>query len=110
MFSKGTRVQRHNNHNYAGAGKKLSFRQRLRNWLMNDNGVQDIISIEPSSEFGSNPFRLHIYRANGGTIVETRFYNRKNNEDEYRLHIITDDKDLGQEIGKLITMDCLRGY
>jgi hypothetical protein len=103
MFPSGQRTRSYNT-------KKLSFRERLRNWLMNnENRENDLIATEPSSDFGSNPFRLNIYRARGGTVVETRFYNRPKDENEYRLHVITDDKELGQEIGKIIVMESLRG-
>jgi hypothetical protein len=107
MFAAGQRVQKQTSYN----SRKLSFRQKLRNWLMDDNGYTDntIVSIDSASDLNSNPLRLSIFRAAGGTIIETSFYNRKNDENDRRLHIITDDKDLGQEIGKIITMESLRG-
>jgi len=49
-----------------------------------------------------------VYRANGGTIVETRRYNRKNDDNVYELHVITDTQDVGQEIGRIITMEALK--
>jgi hypothetical protein len=49
-----------------------------------------------------------VYRANGGHVVETRQYDRKRDENNNSLHIITDDKDLGEEIGKIITFERLK--
>jgi hypothetical protein len=49
-----------------------------------------------------------VYRANGGTIVETRRYNRKNDENIYELHVITDTQDVGQAIGQIITLESLK--
>jgi hypothetical protein len=49
-----------------------------------------------------------VYRANGGHVIETRQYDRKRDTNDHGLHIITDDKDLGQEIGKIITFERLR--
>jgi hypothetical protein len=49
-----------------------------------------------------------VYRASGGTIIETRRYDRKRDTNDNSLHIITDDKDLGEEIGKIITFENLR--
>lgn len=49
-----------------------------------------------------------VYRADGGFVIETRQYDRKRDENNMNLHIITDDKDLGSEIGKIITYQNLR--
>lgn len=55
--------------------------------------------------FGMN---FTVYRANGGHIIETRRYDKKRDCNENSLHIITDDKDLGEEIGRIITFENLR--
>jgi len=57
----------------------------------------------------SEPLRLNVYRANGGTIVETNSYDRKTDRNSSQLHIITHDVDLGQGLSKIITMESLRG-
>ena len=87
-----------------------SLKERFRDWLMDDGTVADheALHIDHSS-LNTTPMNLSIYRAAGGTIVETRYYDRKTDDNNYRLHIITDDKDLGKEIGKIITMETLRG-
>jgi hypothetical protein len=89
---------------------KLTFKQRLRNWLLNDeNEFAHSIAIDDCvPNFQSQGFRLNIYGASGGTIVETTKYDRKHDENRNSLHIITDDKDLGEELGKIITMEQLR--
>jgi hypothetical protein len=56
----------------------------------------------------SNGMNFTVYRANGGHVIETRQYDRKRDSNDHSLHIITDDKDLGQEIGKIITFERLR--
>ena len=53
-------------------------------------------------------FNLKVFRANGGTIIETRKYDSKRDSNSNGLYIITDDKDLGEEIGKIITMEGLK--
>ena len=52
--------------------------------------------------------RFNVYKATGGTIVETSFYDRHKDRHNSSLHIITDDQDLGKEIGKIITMETLK--
>lgn len=49
-----------------------------------------------------------VYRANGGYIIEHRIYDKKHDRNNSGLHIITDDKELGEEIGKIITFESLR--
>ena len=89
---------------------KLTFKQKLRNWLMNDHLDEGIYAVEdverPSIQ--SNAFRLNIYGASGGTIIEATKYDRKTDENRHSLHVVTEDKDLGEELAKIITMEQLR--
>lgn len=62
-----------------------------------------------SSGLSSQGMNFTVYRANGGHIIEHRIYDRKTDRNNNSLHIITDDKDLGEEIGKIITFENLRG-
>ena len=89
---------------------KLTLKQRIRNWLMNDDDTPDPYSIEDENgpDLNSQSFRLNIYGASGGTIIETTKYDRKSDENRHSLHIVTEDKDLGQELAKIITMEQLR--
>lgn len=80
-------------------------------------------SLEDESELASHGSRLvavaedslnsrgmnfTVYRASGGHIIEHRVYDKKTDRNNNSLHIITDDKDLGEEIGKIITFESLR--
>jgi hypothetical protein len=89
---------------------KLTFKQRLRNWLLNDeNEFAHSIAIDDCApNFQSQGFRLNIYGASGGTIIETTKYDRKSDENRHSLHVVTEDKDLGDELSKIITMEQLR--
>jgi len=90
---------------------KMTLKQRIRNWLMKENDdAEECYAIEDSNgvDLSSNSFRLNIYGASGGTIIETTKYDRKTDENRHSLHIVTEDKDLGQELAKIITMEQLR--
>jgi hypothetical protein len=91
---------------------KLTLKQRIRNWLMNDNDEAEYgnaISVDSDGpNIQSQSFRLNVYSAGGGTIIETTKYDRKNDDHRHSLHIVTDDKDLGEELSKIITMESLR--
>jgi hypothetical protein len=91
---------------------KLTFKQRIRNWLMNDNDEAEYGNVISVDEEGPNiqtqSFRLNVYSAGGGTIIETTKYDRQRDDHRHSLHIVTDDKDLGEELSKIITMESLR--
>ena len=90
---------------------KLSIRQRLRNWIMKDDDdyAEQLVSVSETPQIESEGLRLQIYRASGGFVVETRTYDRKNDCNHNTMHVITDEEDLGERIGKIIMMEALRG-
>jgi hypothetical protein len=90
---------------------KLTFKQRIRNWLMNDDEEysNQLISVDSEGpNIQSQGFRLNVYSAGGGTIIETTKYDRQKDDHRHSLHVVTDDKDLGEELAKIITMESLR--
>jgi hypothetical protein len=44
----------------------------------------------------------------GGTLVETRWYDYKKDESIRKLHIVNSDQDLAEAIGKIVTMELLQ--
>jgi hypothetical protein len=89
---------------------KLSLKQRLRNWLLNDQDEYANLSIDEarSPDLQSNSFRLNVYGASGGIIIETTRYDRKSDENRHSLHVVTEEQDLGEQIAKIITMEQLK--
>jgi hypothetical protein len=89
---------------------KLTLKERIRNWLLKDNDECEPVYANDCDgpEIQSQGFRLNIYGASGGTIIETTKYDRKQDENRHSLHVITEDKDLGEELAKIITMESLR--
>ena len=118
--SKSRRIPRITVSNRLGRGRppqstelrkmKMSIKQRIRNWLMNDSDAEECYAVEDENgpDLNSHSFRLNIYGASGGTIIETTKYDRKSDENRHSLHVVTEDKDLGQELSKIITMEQLR--
>jgi len=82
----------------------------LVNWSFKDDNRESDICIAEDREarISANGMKFEVYRANGGTVVETRRYNRKNDDTIYELHVITDTQDVGQAIGQIITMEALK--
>lgn len=49
-----------------------------------------------------------VHHAIGGYVLETRHYDTKLAVNKFNIYIINDDKDLGEEIGKILTLEFLR--
>ncbi len=88
---------------------KLSLKQRIINWLNNDEVEleRDIPQVEPAN-LQSEGMRFQLYKASGGYVIETTQYDHRNDRRHNKMYVITEDKDLGSELGKIITMEALR--
>jgi hypothetical protein len=90
---------------------KLSLKQRIRSWLLDSGDEtevgQDICVQE--DKLSSDGMRMQIYKANGGFVVETRGYDRQKDRHLNSMHVITQDQDLGDALGKIVMMEALRG-
>jgi hypothetical protein len=71
-------------------------------------GLNKAQLVRASHSIDSPGMSFTVYRANGGHIIETRTYDKHKDRHNNGLHIITDDKDIGDEIGKIITLEHLR--
>ena len=80
---------------------------RSRDDLISIDYASNRLAVSNSVE-ANNGFRINVYKASGGTVIETNMYDRIKDREHRGLFVITDDKDLGQELGKIITMENLR--
>lgn len=62
-----------------------------------------------NSRIESYGMNFTIYRANGGYVVEYRQHDRQKDSIYNKLHIITDEMSIGEELEKIITFESLRG-
>lgn len=98
---------------YQTKGNTNMFKRMIKGlvtWSLREDHSNDITIAEGRDEprIGATGIKFEVYRANGGTVVETRRYNRKNDDNIYELHVITDTQDVGQAIGQIITMEALK--
>ena len=88
---------------------KLTVRQRIRNWLMRDDEEADVPQLVVADDrLSSEGMRMQIYKASGGFVVETRNYDRRKDENFHTMHVIRDDQDLGEALGKIVMMEALQ--
>lgn len=87
---------------------KQTLKQRFRNWLMDTNEAEPSQLVVEESQLQSDGMRLQIYRASGGYVVETRSYDRVKDRSHNTMHVVTEDQDLGDALGKIVMMEALR--
>ena len=91
---------------------------KLRNWInsaedapeqvyaTNKSSNRLISRSDVDSEDGLN---ITVRSAIGGRIVTFRHYDRKTDRHNHKLYIVPDDQDFERELGKMITMESMRG-
>ena len=56
----------------------------------------------------TDPISFKVEAVQGGTLVETRWYDHKKDDHIRKLHIVNSDQDLAEAIGKIVTMELIR--
>ena len=56
-----------------------------------------------------NMSRITVRKAIGGRIVTFRHYDHKTDRNNFKLYVIPDDLDFERELGKMITLESMRG-
>lgn len=87
---------------------KKTFKQKLRDWLMDSDEADVPQLVSEANHLESDGMRLQIYKASGGYVVETRTYDRVKDRSHNTMHVITEDQDLGDALGKIVMMEALR--
>ena len=68
----------------------------------------ELCDISPSSIDLPDPINFKVQQVSGGTVVETKWYDYKKDEQRVKLHIITPEENLAESIGKIVTMELLQ--
>ena len=86
------------------------LKRRLRDWISDDGPIYlndraiPCVADEPDTDC----IRFKVFRANGGTVVQTDTYDRRSDRQNSTLHVIVEGQDLGQELGKILTYESLK--
>ena len=99
------------------------LRQRLLNLLVGGDAEVKVVArgrnrlgrdfdeIESSDNLGidlPDPIRFRVQQVSGGTVIETKWYDLKKDEERVKLHIVTPEENLAESIGKIVTMELLQ--
>jgi hypothetical protein len=83
--------------------------KKFNRYLKDDSKyATEAISPTKTSNLNSYGMNFTVYKANGGFIIEYHYYDKHRDRSENKLHIVTEDKDLGEELGKIISFETLR--
>ena len=55
-----------------------------------------------------DPINFRVQAVSGGTVIETRWYDHKKDNNITKLHIVTSEENLAESIGKIVTMELLQ--
>jgi hypothetical protein len=81
----------------------------LVTWSLSERHQEDIQILDREEiRISATGIRFEVYRANGGTVIETRRNDRRTGDSLFELHVVAGDQDIGEEIGKIITMESLK--
>lgn len=67
----------------------------------------DVMESDPSIDL-PDPIRFRVQQVSGGTVIETKYYDHKKDEERIKLHIVTPEENLSESIGKIVTMELLQ--
>jgi hypothetical protein len=86
---------------------------KLLRWAQNYGTTATLIDNDVaintiSNSIGARGMNFSLYSASGGYIVEYRSFDEKRGENNYNLHIINSDENLGEKIGEIVTLELLR--
>lgn len=94
---------------------KLTLRQRLRNWLMAEPEEEIGLDYAKSPSDDDDDFRIDhdsaihfsVVPANGGKIVQIRYYDRVKDRNLTKLHVITPDEKLEEALAHIFQIEVL---
>ena len=87
---------------------RIGLKQWLRKWISDDDEDMPEIATFDRESLQSEGMRFQLYRASGGYVIETTQYDNRTDRRINKMYVITEDRDLGAELGKIVTMEALR--
>ena len=93
------------------------LKRRFRIWINSEEDTPEPDQwskrgtvLRASSDLDSEDgLSITVRSAIGGRIVTFRHYDRKTDRTNYRLYIVPEDQDFERELGKMITLESMRG-
>lgn len=78
--------------------------------ITSTRGLAKRATVSRSDDIESeNGLNITVRSAIGGRIVTFRHYDHRTDRSTHKLYIVPDDQDFERELGKMITMESMRG-
>jgi hypothetical protein len=72
---------------------------------------RNIVTTSGDSEYlRSQSMSFNLYAAEGGTVIETNFYDDKTDRQTHRLYLIAEGEDFTNSLGQIISMERLKSW
>jgi hypothetical protein len=93
---------------------KMSMKDWLRNKVLNfldgrSNEASMPISVHESNTADIEGMRFTVMPARGGTIIQVRTYDRRNDESNFVTYVIPEGDDISEEVGRIVSMELMKG-
>jgi hypothetical protein len=87
---------------------KMSFKQRLRNWLYDDsNETMPVIERDENDLREEQAINFSVIPASGGRIVQVRYYDHRTDRNSNKLHVITPDENLAESLAQILQIELI---
>jgi len=67
-------------------------------------------TLDRDSELRSRGMQFVLYAAQGGTIIETSYYDNKRDSSEHRLYIIPEGTDFTTTLAEIVSMERIKSW
>lgn len=84
------------------------LKRKFAYWLLDEDTPIVEIGRDYHRALESEFMRIDVYRGTGGIAVETQVYNKKKDVNYIGFYIVPDDKNLGNELSKIITVESIK--
>jgi hypothetical protein len=92
---------------------KFNLKRRFRDWLYDDSDNEVFATASDSHQSDDleinhdNAIHFAVLPANGGRIVQIRYYDRVKDRNLTKLHVITPDEDLAESLAHILQIEVI---
>lgn len=90
------------------------IKRKIRNWLNSDesmkgaNAIDSGLAVKARSSPDVEGMNFSVYPAEGGYVLEFRYYDRKTDRSSNRLYLIGQDDDFAQRVSQCVMVESMR--
>lgn len=92
---------------------KFNLKRKFREWLYDDGQEDECLAVAEDYRDNEleidhdNAIHFAVLPANGGRIVQIRYYDRVKDRNLTKLHVITPDEDLAESLAHILQIEVI---